>query len=185
MRVNRTKLEGCLVIEPKRFGDARGFFLESYHQTRYREEGITDSFVQDNHSRSMKNILRGMHFTVRKPQAQIVTVMRGHIFDVGVDLRSGSATFGQWVGAELRDDAACQIYMPPGLAHGFCVLSEFADLHYKCSEMYDAEDEGGLLWSDPDIGIAWPLLTPAISSRDTAFPRLRDIPSSKLPAFQA
>lgn len=181
MRVEKTKLEGFLVIELKRFGDARGFFLESYHQARYREAGISDTFVQDNHSRSMKGVLRGMHFTIRKPQAQIVTVMRGRIYDVGVDLRSGSPTFGQWVGAELRDDGSCQIYMAPGFAHGFCVLSEFADLHYKCSEFYDHDDEGGLLWNDTQVAIQWPLSAPAINSRDAGFPRLRDLSAEKLP----
>jgi dTDP-4-dehydrorhamnose 3,5-epimerase len=181
MRIEKTKLDGCLVIEPKRFGDARGFFLESYHQARYREAGITETFVQDNHSRSMKGVVRGMHFTVKKPQAQIVTVMRGHIFDVGVDLRPGSPTFGQWVGAELRDDGPCQIYMAPGFAHGFCVLSDFADLHYKCSEFYDHGDEGGLRWNDPQVSIPWPLAAPAINPRDAAFPALRDLSPENLP----
>lgn len=181
MRVERTKLEGCLVIEPKRFGDTRGFFLETYHQSRYREAGIADTFVQDNHSRSMKGVLRGMHFTVRKPQAQMVTVMRGHIFDVGVDLRPDSPTFGQWVGAELRDDGPCQIYMAPGFAHGFCVLSEFADLHYKCSEFYDHADEGGLLWNDPQVAIQWPISGPVITARDAAFARLSEMGRDRLP----
>jgi dTDP-4-dehydrorhamnose 3,5-epimerase len=181
MQVKKTDLDGCLMIEPKRFGDARGFFLEIYHQARYQEAGITDNFVQENHSRSMKGVARGMHFTVRKPQAQMVTVMRGHIFDVGVDLRPNSPTFGQWVGVELRDDGPCQIYMAPGFAHGFCVLSEFADLHYKCSEFYDHRDEGGLLWNDPDVGITWPLVDPVISPRDAAFPRLKDLVAARLP----
>ncbi len=181
MQIHKTKLDGCLVIEPKRFGDARGFFLESYHQARYREAGIPDIFVQDNHSRSAKGVLRGMHFTVRRPQAQIVTVMRGRIFDVGVDMRPGSPTFGQWFGAELGDDGPCQIYMAPGFAHGFCVLSDFADLHYKCSEFYDHGDESGLLWNDPQVAIQWPLAAPVVNLRDAGFLCLQDLTSDKLP----
>src|SRR5262249_27774983 len=147
MRLVETGISGLLLIEPRCFRDARGFFLESFQAQRYRDAGIADRFVQDNHSRSVKGVLRGLHFTVKRPQAQIVTVMRGRIFDAAVDLRPGSKTFGRWFGAELSDEGPRQLYMAPGLAHGFCVLSEFADLHYKVTELYDASDEGGLLWS--------------------------------------
>lgn len=181
MRIKKTGLEGLLLIEPRRFGDERGFFLESFHQARYGEAGITDQFVQDNHSRSAQGVLRGLHFTVKKPQAQIVTVMRGSIFDVAVDLRSNSRTFGRWFGAELTEDGPRQLYMAAGFAHGFCVLSEMADLHYKVSQYYDPVDEGGLLWNDPDVGISWPVAAPLVSSRDAAYPTLRKLGRDDLP----
>lgn len=181
MRIKKTGLEGLLLIEPRRFGDERGFFLESFHQARYGEAGITDQFVQDNHSRSAQGVLRGLHFTVKKPQAQIVTVMRGSIFDVAVDLRSDSRTFGRWFGAELTEDGPRQLYMAAGFAHGFCVLSEMADLHYKVSQYYDPVDEGGLLWNDPDVGISWPVAAPLVSSRDAAYPTLRKLGRDDLP----
>jgi len=181
MRVEQTSLPGVLLVEPRCFGDARGFFLESYQAPRYRAAGILDDFVQDNHSRSSKGVLRGMHYTVKYPQAQIVTVMRGRIFDSVVDLRPGSPTFGRWVGFELSDQGPRQLYMAPGFAHGFCVLSDFADLHYKVSELYDAGDEGGLLWNDPDVGITWPIDSPRVSARDSAYPRLRAVDASRLP----
>jgi dTDP-4-dehydrorhamnose 3,5-epimerase len=181
MRVQETYLAGLLVIEPKSFRDDRGFFLESYRAARYRDAGIIDNFVQDNHSRSVKNVLRGMHFTVRHPQAQIVTVMRGRIFDVAVDLRQPSRTFGNWFGIELSEEGPRQLYMAPGFAHGFYVQSDFADLHYKVSEIYDHTDEGGLLWNDPDIAIRWPVDSPAVSGRDGAYPRLRDLDRHSLP----
>lgn len=174
-------LAGVLVIEPRCFRDERGFFLESFHQERYREAGITDRFVQDNHSCSTRGVLRGLHFTVKKPQAQIVTVMRGRIFDVAVDLRRGSPTFSKWFGAELSDEGPRQLYMAAGFAHGFCVLSEMADLHYKVSQYYDPADEGGLLWNDPDIGINWPVAAPLVSSRDAAYPSLHKLNRDRLP----
>jgi len=181
MRVDETGISGLLVIEPQHFRDERGFFLESYQEPRYRAAGIVDTFVQDNHSRSIKGMLRGLHFQVKRPQAQLVTVMRGRIFDVAVDLRRGSVTFGHWFGAELSDEGPRQFYMAPGFAHGFCVLSEFADLHYKVSRTYDHADEGGLLWNDPEIGIRWPIDNPALSKRDRSYPRLRDIDRGRLP----
>lgn len=176
MRAFETPLQGVLLIAPRCFEDERGFFLENFHAVRYREAGIRDAFVQDNHSRSRKGVLRGLHFTVERPQAQIVTVMRGKVFDVAVDVRQGSPTFGRWVGAELSDEGPLrQIYMAPGFAHGFCVLSDVADLHYKVSRSYDPRDEGGLVWNDPDIAIAWPIGDPFVSARDAAYPRLKDI----------
>lgn len=181
MRVIETELNGVLVIEPRRFGDERGFFLESFQSLRYREAGILDEFVQDNHSRSMRGVLRGLHFTIKHPQAQIVTVMRGRIFDVAVDLRPDSATFGRWYGVELTDEGPRQLYMTPGFGHGFCVLSDFADLHYKVSRPYDHADEGGVLWNDPDIGIRWPIATPVVSLRDGSYPVLRELDRERLP----
>jgi dTDP-4-dehydrorhamnose 3,5-epimerase len=181
MQVIETALPGVLVIEPRRYRDERGFFLENFHAQRYREAGILDDFVQDNHSRSENGVLRGLHFTVKRPQAQIVTVMRGHIFDVAVDLRDGSPTFGRWFGADLSEDGPRQLYMSAGFAHGFCVLSEMADLHYKVSQFYDPADDGGLFWNDPDIGIKWPLKAPLVSSRDAAYPMLRKLSRHQLP----
>lgn len=166
MKVSKCHLDGILIIESAVYVDDRGFFSESYEQERYRALGIVDTFVQDNHSRSRKNVLRGLHFTKSKPQAQIVTVMRGRIFDVVVDIRKDSPTFGKWFGTELGDEGARQVYMPHGFAHGFCVLSDWADLHYKVSQRYDSCDEGGLIWNDSEVGIDWPIKDPVISERD-------------------
>jgi dTDP-4-dehydrorhamnose 3,5-epimerase len=175
MKVTKCHLEGILLIEPIVFADNRGFFLESFEQQRYSEAGIRDRFIQENHSRSKQNVLRGLHFTKNKPQAQLLTVMRGRIFDVVVDLRRDSPTFGRWFGTELTAEGKPQIYMPHGFAHGFCVLSDVADLHYKVSQPYDPADEGGLRWNDPDIGIAWPVEAPEISLRDSAHPLLGEL----------
>lgn len=155
--------------------------MESFSLPRYRELGIDGDFVQDNHSRSVRGVLRGMHFQVKRPQAQIVTVIRGRIFDVAVDLRHGSPTFGKWFGAELSDSGPRQMVMAAGFAHGFCVLSEVADLHYKVTRLYDPQDEGGLAWNDPDVGVAWPIVPTAIGARDAAYPRLRDLARDRLP----
>ena len=177
MIINTTPLSGLFVIEPKCYQDERGFFLETYQADRYRKAGIVETFVQDNQSRSLKGVLRGMHFQIKRPQAQLVTVMRGRVFDVGVDLRPASPTFGRWFGVELGDNGVRQIYMVPGFAHGFCVLSDWADLHYKVSRNYDAHDEGGLLWNDPDVGIQWPVREPLVTARDAAYPCLKDLSS--------
>ena len=181
MNVKETGLRGLKLIEPKYFRDERGYFLETFARPRYRDAGIGDDFVQENHSRSSNGILRGLHFQVRRPQAQLVTVMRGRVFDVAVDLRAGSKTFGRWFGAELSDDGVCQMYMAPGFAHGFCVLSDVADLHYMVSRIYDHSDEGGLRWNDPDIGIRWPIAAPVVAARDAAFPTLRELGPDRLP----
>jgi dTDP-4-dehydrorhamnose 3,5-epimerase len=181
MIIKSTPLNGLLVIELPCFQDDRGFFLETYQTARYREAGIIDTFVQDNQSRSEKGVLRGMHFQVKRPQAQIVTVIRGRVFDVGVDLRPTSPTFGQWFGVELHDAGPRQIYMAPGFAHGFCVLSDWADLHYKVSLNYDAHDEGGLYWNDPDVGIQWPISNPVVTPRDLSYPKLKELMSIQLP----
>ena len=180
MDVKKTGFSGLLVIHPKCCDDC-GFFLESFQAERYRESGIPDAFVQDNHSRSRQGVLRELHFQVKQPQAQIAIVIRGRIFDAAVDLRADSATFGRWYGVELSDEGPRQLYMAPGFAHGFCVLSEFADLHYKVSRFYDKDDEGGLVWSDYDLGIDWPIARPIVSERDSAYPALCQLDRDRLP----
>ena len=182
IKVKSTSLEGFLVIEPNCFKDERGFFLETYQEDIYKAAGITEKFVQDNQSRSMKGVIRGMHFQVNRPQAQIVTIMRGSVFDVGVDLRQNSPTFGKWHGVELCDTGQRQVYMAPGIAHGFCVLSDLADLHYKVSRFYDPDDECGMVWNDSEVNIDWPLITPLIHQRDANYQSLSQlIDSHKLP----
>jgi len=182
IKVKKTSLEGFLIVELETFKDDRGFFLETFQEKNYKEAGITDKFVQDNQSRSSKGVLRGMHFQVKRPQAQIVTVMRGCIFDVGVDLRQNSSTFGQWYGVELSDVGQRQVYMAPGIAHGFCVLSDLADLHYKVSRFYDPDDECGMIWNDSEVNIDWPSITPLIHQRDATYQSLSQlIDSHQLP----
>ncbi|MDD3675498.1 dTDP-4-dehydrorhamnose 3,5-epimerase [Thauera propionica] len=173
MKVIETALPGVLIIEPKVFGDHRGFFLETFQVDRYREAGITLPFVQDNHSRSQRGVLRGLHFQKTRPQGKLVSVSRGAVYDVAVDIDPASATYGQFVGVELSDDNHRQLWIPPGYAHGFCVLSEVADFQYKCTDLYFPEDEGGLIWNDPDVGIPWPIDTPHLSAKDLKNPRLR------------
>ena len=175
MRIVVQPFDGIMVLEPRQFSDERGFFLESFQQDSYRDLGITEDFVQDNHSRSVKGVLRGMHFTRRQPQAQLLTVIRGRIFDVVVDVRKDSPTFGKWFGTELGDEGPRQVYMAHGFAHGFCALSDVVDLHYKVSEKYDPADDGGLRWDDPDVAIDWPSDVFFISNRDQTHPYLKDI----------
>ncbi len=165
MKITETKLPGVLLIEPKVFGDERGFFLENFNAKRYADIGIVGNFVQDNHSRSSKGVLRGLHFQKQFPQGKLVFLTRGTVFDVAVDIRKDSPTFGQWV----------QFYIPPGFAHGFCVLSEIADFHYKCTDYYHPEDEGSLRWNDPDVGIAWELADPILSPKDANASFLKDL----------
>jgi dTDP-4-dehydrorhamnose 3,5-epimerase len=182
IKAKKTPLEGFLILELETFKDDRGFFLETFQEKRYKEAGIKDKFVQDNQSRSSKGVLRGIHFQVKRPQAQIVTVMRGSIFDVGVDLRQNSSTFGQWHGVELSDIGQRQVYMAPGIAHGFCVLSDLADLHYKVSRFYDPDDECGMLWNDSEVNIDWPSINPLIHQRDATYQSLSQlIESHQLP----
>jgi len=182
IKAKKTPLEGFLILELETFKDDRGFFLETFQEKNYKEVGIKDKFVQDNQSRSSKGVLRGMHFQVKRPQAQIVTVMRGCIFDVGVDLRQNSSTFGQWYGVELSDIGQRQVYMAPGIAHGFCVLSDLADLHYKVSRFYDSDDECGMLWNDSEVNIDWPSINPLIHHRDATYQSLSQlIESHQLP----
>ncbi len=175
MNVIETALPGVLIIEPKAFGDHRGFFLETFQVERYREAGITLPFVQDNHSRSQRGVLRGLHFQKTRPQGKLVSVSRGAVYDVAVDIDPASATYGKFVGVELNDDNHRQMWVPPGYAHGFCVLSEVADFQYKCTDFYFPADEGGLAWNDPDVGIPWPIEAPQLSAKDANNPRLRDL----------
>lgn len=167
MKIIKTKLNDCIIIEPQVFGDERGFFFESFHQNRYSKiAGLKDIFVQDNHSRSSKGVLRGLHLQKSRPQGKLVRVTRGEVFDVAVDLRQNSSTYGQWEGVILSEDNKLQFWIPPGFAHGFLTLSEIADFQYKCSEYYDPEDELSILWSDPDLNIKWPIDNPTLSEKD-------------------
>ena len=169
MNIIDTKIKGAVIIEPAVFGDSRGFFLETYQVQRYLDQaGIDHPFVQDNHSRSAKGVLRGLHYQKTKPQGKLVRVVRGEVFDVGVDLRKDSPTFGCWQGVWLSEDNHRQLWLPPGLAHGFLVTSESADFEYKCTDYYDPEDEGCLIWNDPHVGIEWPLENPLLSDKDKA-----------------
>lgn len=175
MKVLETVLPGVLIIEPKVFGDARGFFLESYQAERYRQLGIAHTFVQDNHSRSARGVLRGLHFQRSRPQGKLVSVSRGSVYDVAVDINPASPTCGQFVAVELNDENHRQLWIPPGYAHGFCVLSDIADFQYKCTDYYIPEDEGGLLWNDPQINIPWPIEQPLLSAKDQRNPTLAQL----------
>jgi len=173
MNIIPTALDGVTIIEPRVFGDSRGFFLETFQLERYRSElGIDFEFVQDNQSRSARGVLRGMHAQRRHPQGKLVRVSRGAIFDVAADIDPRSPTFGQWVGAELSDTNHRQMWIPPGYAHGFVVLSDVADFIYKCTDYYHPEDEIGFIWNDPEVGIDWPVSDPLVSQRDAGLPGL-------------
>ena len=176
MNVIPTALPGVLIIEPQVFGDHRGFFKETFSAQRYQEQaGITLPFVQDNHSRSTKGVLRGLHFQKTRPQGKLVSVGTGVVFDVAVDINPQSATFGQYVGVELSDTNHRQLWIPPGYAHGFCVLSDTADFLYKCTDYYFAQDEGGLAWNCPEVDIAWPISQPQLSPKDQNYPQLSEL----------
>ncbi len=176
MKVVTTPLEGCLIIEPDVFGDDRGFFLETYQSERYKKNaGIDFDFVQDNHSRSSFGILRGLHFQKNKPQGKLVRVVNGEVFDVVVDIRKQSNTFGKWTGVTINDSNKKQLWVPPGFAHGFQVLSEYADFEYKCTNYYDPDDEGIIHWNDPALNISWPIKDPVVSKKDSQAPFLSDI----------
>lgn len=176
MKVIETPLPGVVIIEPVVHQDARGFFLETYHADRYRAAGIGATFVQANQSRSVRNTLRGLHWqTGAHPQAKLVRAIVGHIFDVAVDVRPDSPTFGNWYGVHMRADNFRQLFIPVGFAHGFCVLSDVAEIEYQCSDVYDKASERGLLWNDPDLRIAWPVSEPLLSERDRHHPSLRDL----------
>lgn len=168
MRITPTEIPDVLILEPKVFGDARGFFYESYNQRDFQQAtGLNVEFVQDNHSRSAKNVLRGLHYQIQQPQGKLVRVVQGSVFDVVVDLRKYSATFGQWVGIELSEENAKQLWVPPGFAHGFLVLSEIADFLYKTTDYYSPQHERSIIWNDPDIGIEWPEVSnPSLSEKD-------------------
>jgi dTDP-4-dehydrorhamnose 3,5-epimerase len=182
VRVTQTALPGVLVIEPAVHQDGRGFFLETYHADRYREHGITGPFVQDNHSRSVGGTLRGLHFQLRRPQGKLIRVVEGEVFDVAVDVRRGSPTFGRWVSVVLSAANFRQCYVPTGFAHGFCVLTPVAQVEYKCTDLYDPEGELGIAWNDPAIGIAWPVRQPILSDRDRRHPTLDEL-ADRLPGI--
>ncbi|KUM44223.1 dTDP-4-dehydrorhamnose 3,5-epimerase [Pseudomonas sp. EpS/L25] len=176
MQVFETAIPDVKLIEPKVFGDDRGFFLESFQAERYAQQaGITLPFVQDNHSRSARNVLRGLHFQRSKPQGKLVRVVRGEVLDVAVDIRRGSPTFGNVVAEILSEDNKRQLWIPPGLAHGFVVLSETADFEYKCTDYYDPSDEGSLIWNDPDLNIDWRVTDPILSAKDAQGLRLAEL----------
>lgn len=174
-------IPGVIVIEPDVHRDLRGFFLETYHEEKYRAGGIADVFVQDNQSRSAGGTIRGLHLQIRHPQGKLIRVIEGEIFDVAVDVRRGSPTFGQWVGVALSAANFRQCYIPQGFAHGFAVVSEVAQVEYKCTDVYDAPSEIGIAWDDPAIGITWPVSNPVLSDRDKRHPRLAEV--ANLPTF--
>ena len=175
MKITETQLAGVLIIEPKVFSDSRGFFKETFQAERYREAGIEYTFVQDNYSRSQKGVLRGLHCQITKPQGKLVSCPKGAVFDVAVDIDPESTTYGQYVGVELTEDNHKQLWVPPGYAHGFCVLSETADFQYKCTDYYDPSDEGGVIWNDPDVAIEWPITHPSLSNKDMLLPSLKEL----------
>jgi dTDP-4-dehydrorhamnose 3,5-epimerase len=183
VRVVPSGLPGVVVIEPDVHRDGRGFFLETYHADRYREHGIPGPFVQDNHSRSTAGTLRGLHLQLKRPQGKLIRVIEGEIFDVAVDVRRGSPAFGRWVGVTLTADGFQQVYVPPGFAHGFCVVSEVAQVEYKCTDLYDPASEIGVAWNDPAIGIVWPVREPLLSARDSHHPVLSEL-AGVLPEFR-
>lgn len=183
MKVTSSELPGVLIIEPDVLRDNRGFFLETYNHNSYRAAGLADVFVQDNHSCSRYATLRGMHAQLRRPQGKLVRVIEGAIFDVAVDIRRSSPTFGRWLGLELDAATAKQIYVPPGFAHGFCVISEVAQVEYKCTDFYCPGDELNLLWNDPELGIEWPVNDPILSAKDASAQPLHRI-LHLLPVFE-
>jgi len=166
MRVVETSLPGVVIVEPVVHRDARGFFLEVYHEDKFRAAGIDVRFVQENHSRSVRDTLRGMHWQHRRPQAKLVRVIAGEIYDVAVDIRRGSPTFGRWTAATLSADNFRQMFVPEGFAHGFCVTSAVAEVEYRCTDVYDPGGEGGIRWDDPAVGVEWPLSDPVLSDKD-------------------
>ena len=174
MEIETTKIPGVLLLKPRVFVDARGFFMEIWTKASYAQAGLPYSFLQDNISRSMRGCLRGLHFQRRYPQGKLLQAIRGRIWDVAVDLRHESPTFGQWHAEELSDENHCQLYIPPGLAHGFCVLSDQADVLYKCTQYYKPGDEGAIRWNDPDLAINWPVTEPMLSAKDAAAPFLTE-----------
>ena len=184
MRVVPTELPGVVIIEPRIFGDARGFFVETWSQKRYAEAGLPPAFVRDNVSLSARDVVRGLHFQNPVMQGKLVTVLEGEVFDVAVDIRVGSLSFGRWVGVTLSGDNKRQLYVPRGFAHGFCVTSPLALLMYKCTDPYAPEAERGIQWNDPDIGVRWPVDRPVISEKDAKCPRLRDVDRDTLPIYR-
>lgn len=183
MQVTETKLPGVYLIRPQVHQDARGFFYESYHQARLAEAGIREIFVQDNHSRSCRNTLRGLHYQLKYPQAKLCQVVQGEVLDVALDIRVGSPHFGRWVSTVLSAENKQQILIPRGFAHGFLVLSDTAEFLYKCSDYYHPEDEHGVAWNDPALGISWQTTNPTLSAKDQKYPPLAKIPRESLPVY--
>lgn len=182
MNVIETSLPGVVVIEPRVFADERGFFMETYHSARFASHGIDAVFVQDNHSRSIRGVLRGLHYQEPNAQGKLVRCTRGALFDVAVDIRVGSPHFGKWVSTELTEDNQRMLWVPAGFAHGFCAMTDIADLVYKCTALYEAPNDRSILWNDPDLAIAWPVDHPTLSPKDAAAPRLKD--AAVLPRFK-
>jgi dTDP-4-dehydrorhamnose 3,5-epimerase len=185
MKVIETALPGALVLEPQVFGDARGFFYESYNEAKYRDAGIDRRFVQSNVSRSAKGVLRGLHYQWPNPQGKLVSVLEGEVYDVAVDIRKGSPTFGQSVGVMLTAENHRHFWVPEGFAHGFCVLSEFATFSYQCTALYDAKTDAGIRWNDAALGVDWPVSDPLLSDKDRITPFLHDVAPERLPVFKA
>ena len=172
---HKTKIDGVFIIEPQVFGDERGFFMETYKESDFKNAGLDYNFIQDNHSKSRKGVLRGLHYQLHYPQAKLVRVIQGEVFDVAVDLRKNSPTYGQWVGVILSAENKKMFMIPRGFAHGFVVLSETAEFVYKCDELYHPEDEGGVMWNDPEVGIEWPYKgEPLLSEKDKKHPSLKE-----------
>jgi len=184
MNIRETALPGVLIIEPKVYGDSRGFFFETFQSEKYQNLGLKKPFVQDNISRSQKGVLRGLHYQLEQPQAKLVSVFRGTVFDVAVDIRDGSPHFGQWVGVELSDVNHRQLFIPEGFAHGFLVLSEEADFFYKCTDYYHPASEFGVKWDDPKVGINWQITDPLVSDKDALYPPLSEILPHQLPHYK-
>jgi dTDP-4-dehydrorhamnose 3,5-epimerase len=185
MNVVPTELPGVVIIEPRAFRDDRGHFFESYNAAKYREAGLPDRFAQDNVSFSKAGVLRGLHYQLPNAQGKLVSALRGSVFDVAVDIRRGSPTFGRWVGVVLSDENLRQLYIPEGFAHGFAVMSECAVFHYKCTAPYDPRSEGSIIWDDPEIGIDWPTRDVLLSPKDAAAPRLADVAPDRLFRYEA
>lgn len=185
MEVIETGLPGLLIIEPEVHGDRRGYFMETWHARRYAGAGLPGRFVQANVSRSAAGVIRGLHYQYPEPQGKLVQVVDGRIYDVAVDIRSGSPTFGEWAGVELSGDNHRQFYVPEGFAHGFCVLGEGATISYLCTREFSAKYDSAVAWDDPDIAIDWPIQPASLSAKDRAAPRLKDIPPAELPRFEA
>ena len=184
LKIETTPLKGLLIIEPVVYTDDRGHFLETFQQLRYRENGVPTAYVQDNLAFSHKNVLRGLHFQVNYPQAKLIQAISGEIFDVAVDVRPGSSTFGRWSAVRLTADNHRLLFVPEGFAHGYCVISESATVMYKCSEYYHPDDEGGVLWSDPKIGIDWPVRQPVVSDKDARLPPLETLHPDQFPRLK-
>ncbi len=184
MKITETDLPGAVIVEPNVFGDARGFFMESWNRARYEELGLPAQFVQDNLSYSSRGVLRGLHFQNPHPQGKLVSVLKGEVFDVAVDIRAGSPTFGRWVGVTLSAENKRQFYVPEGFAHGFVVTSDVALFSYKCTAYYHPEAEHSVLWNDPDLGIDWPVEAPVLSAKDGSASRLAEIPGGELPRYR-